>query len=98
MNRIENAEIERLKEKKEALIYEFVGRCEEINDQISRLRKEVDQVFLDEALSRVKANQHRVDDIKSGKVEPTQCFTCACCRRSKVLTGAIKLSQMINQK
>ena len=36
---IEKAEIERLKEKKEALIYEFVGRCEEINDQISRLRK-----------------------------------------------------------
>lgn len=59
---------------------------------------EVDQVFLDDALDRVKANQHRVDDIKSGKVEPTQCFTCACCRRSKVLTGAIKLSQLINQK
>lgn len=59
---------------------------------------EVDQVFLDDALDRVKVNQHRVDDIKSGKVEPTQCFTCACCRKSKVLTGAIKLSQLINQK
>ena len=59
---------------------------------------EIDQVFLDDALERVKSNQRRIVDIKAGKVEPTQCYTCSCCRRSKVLTGTIMLSQLINQK
>lgn len=59
---------------------------------------EVDQVYLDEAMRIVRSNAPRIADIKKGIVEPTQCFTCPCCRKSKVLTGAIKLSQMINQK
>ena len=59
---------------------------------------EVDQIYLDEAMSLVLSNTPRIADIKSGKVEPTQCFNCPCCRKDKVLTGAIKLSQLINQK
>ena len=59
---------------------------------------EVDQVFLDEAMSIVRADAPRIDEIKKGIVEPTQCYTCPCCRRDKVLTGAIKLSQLMNQK
>ena len=59
---------------------------------------EVDQIFLDEAMSIVRSNAPRIADIKKGIVQPTQCFTCPCCRRDKVLTGAIKLSQIFNQK
>lgn len=59
---------------------------------------EVDQIYLDEAMSIVHANAPRIADIKKGIEEPTQCFTCPCCRKDKVLTGAIKLSEMINQR
>ena len=59
---------------------------------------EVDQVYLDEAMRIVRSNAPRIADIKKGIVEPTQCYTCPCCRRDKVLTGAIKLSQIFNQK
>ena len=59
---------------------------------------EIDQVYLDDALRRVRDNQQRAVDVRSGIVEPTQCYTCPCCRRDKVLTGAIKLSQIFNQK
>jgi hypothetical protein len=59
---------------------------------------EVDQIYLDEAMSVVRSNSPRIADIKSGKELPTQCFVCPCCRKDKVLTGAIKLSEMINQR
>jgi len=59
---------------------------------------EVDQVYLDEAMDIVRSNAPRIANIKQGIEEPTQCYTCPCCRRDKVLTGAIKLSQMFNQK
>lgn len=59
---------------------------------------EVDQVYLDEAMSIVRNNAPRIADIKKGIEEPTQCFTCPCCRKDKVLTGAIRLSQMFNQR
>jgi hypothetical protein len=59
---------------------------------------EVDQVYLDEAMNLVRNNAPRIADIKKGLIEPTQCFTCPCCRKDKVLTGAIKLSQLYNQK
>lgn len=59
---------------------------------------EVDQVYLDEAMRMVRSNAPRIADIKKGILEPTQCYTCPCCRKSKVLTHAIKLSQMLNQK
>lgn len=59
---------------------------------------EVDQVYLDEAMDIVRYNTPRIADIKKGIIEPTQCHICPCCRKDKVLTGAIKLSQMLNQK
>ena len=59
---------------------------------------EIDQVYLDEAMSLVRANAPRIDAIKQGIEIPTQCNICPCCRKSKVLTGAIKLSQLNNQK
>lgn len=59
---------------------------------------EVDQIYLDEAMRIVRSNAPRIADIKKGVEEPTQCYTCPCCRKDKVLTGAIKLSQLLNQK
>lgn len=59
---------------------------------------EVDQVFLDEALTRVKADIPRYAGLKTGKIEPTQCHVCPCCRKDKILTGTKMLSQLINQK
>lgn len=59
---------------------------------------EVDQVYLDEALARVKADIPRYTGLKAGVIEPTQCHVCPCCRRDKVLMGTIMLSQIMNQK
>lgn len=59
---------------------------------------EVDQVYLDEAMNLVRYNAPRIDLIKQGIEEPTECGICPCCRSHKVLTGAIKLSQLNNQK
>lgn len=59
---------------------------------------EIDQVYLDEAMALVRTNAPRIDAIKHGLEIPTQCYICPCCRKSKVLTGAIKLSQLNNQK
>lgn len=59
---------------------------------------EVDQVFLDEAMNIVRYNAPRIDFIKKGMVEPTQCFTCPCCRKSKVLMKPTLLSMMFSQK
>ena len=59
---------------------------------------EVDQVYLDEAMSIIRNNTPRIVDLKRGIIEPTQCYTCPCCRKDKVLTGTIRLSQMFNQR
>ena len=59
---------------------------------------EVDQVFLDEAMARVKANIPRYTGLKTGVIEPSQCHVCPYCRRDKVLMNPIMLSQIMNQK
>ena len=59
---------------------------------------EVDQVYLDEALTRVKANIPRYAGLKAGKIEPTQCHVCPYCRKDKVLLEPIKLSMLANRK
>lgn len=59
---------------------------------------EVDQIYLDEAMSVVKNNQHRINDIKHGLAVPERCGACGCCRKNKVLLNPIKLSMIANQK
>ena len=46
---------------------------------------EVDQVYLDDALARVKSNAPHVADVKMGLSEPEKCGICGCCRKNKVL-------------
>lgn len=52
---------------------------------------EIDQVFLDDALKRVKANIPRIIEVKNG-AEPIRCGKCPCCRQNKVLLEPIPLS------
>lgn len=59
---------------------------------------EVDQVYLDEAMSIIRNDTPRIVEIKKGNEEPTQCNICPCCRKEKVLTGTVLLSQMFNQR
>ena len=59
---------------------------------------EVDQVYLDDALARVKRETPLVADIKSGLSDPEKCGVCGCCRRNKILLEPIKLSMLANQK
>ena len=59
---------------------------------------EVDQVYLDDALARVKRETPQVADIKMGLTEPEKCGICGCCRKNKVLLEPIKLSMLANQK
>ena len=59
---------------------------------------EVDQIYLDDALDRVKREAPLVADIKSGLTDPEKCGVCGCCRRNKVLLEPIKLSMLANRK
>lgn len=59
---------------------------------------EVDQVYLDDALNRVKRESPIVSDLKLGLSEPEKCGICGCCRKNKVLLEPIKLSMLANQK
>lgn len=59
---------------------------------------EVDQVYLDDALNRVKRESPLVSDLKLGLSEPEKCGICGCCRKNKVLLEPIKLSMLANQK
>lgn len=59
---------------------------------------EVDQVYLDDALNRVKRESPLVSDLKLGLSEPEKCGICGCCRKNKVLLEPIKLSMLANRK
>ena len=59
---------------------------------------EVDQIYLDEAMKIVKADQGVIRDIKQGLLVPERCGQCGCCRKNKVLLEPIKLSMLANRK
>jgi hypothetical protein len=59
---------------------------------------EVDQIYLDEAMKIVKADQGVIRDIKQGLLNPERCGQCGCCRKNKVLLEPIKLSMLANRK
>lgn len=59
---------------------------------------QVDQVYLDDALDRVKSNAPHVADVKMGLSEPEKCGICGCCRKNKVLLEPIMLSMLANRK
>ena len=59
---------------------------------------EIDQVYLDDAMNRVKTGQERVWDIKHGFCLPDKCGVCGCCRQNKVLLEPIMLSMIANRK
>jgi hypothetical protein len=55
------------------------------------------QQNLDETLSLVFTNISRINDLKTGKAEPTRCERCDYCKRTKVLTKAVHYSELIGQ-
>ena len=53
---------------------------------------QIDQERLDAELGWLEQAMPRYDAIKAGIIEPERCGHCAYCRETKVLTGAIALS------
>lgn len=56
---------------------------------------QVTQSYLDDALGMVEANIQRVLDVKNGLYKPIHCGECACCRRAKMLTRPIGISDLV---
>lgn len=54
---------------------------------------QIEQERLDAELDWLEHAMPRYDAIKSGIIEPERCEHCAYCRETKVLTGAISLSE-----
>lgn len=55
----------------------------------------VDQEIMDAELEWLRNVMPRFDAIKSGIIEPERCEHCAYCRGSRVLTGAVDLSELM---
>lgn len=55
----------------------------------------VSDVYLNEALSNVELNMPHVLNVKYGREEPTRCRKCAYCKKTKVLTAPIELSDLM---
>lgn len=53
------------------------------------------QKELDDTLSMVVTNVNRINDLKTGKVDPTRCENCDFCRSTKILTHPIHHSELI---
>ena len=54
----------------------------------------VTQNFLDEALELVRSNMPRILQVKEDGAEPDRCELCDCCRRNRVLTAPISISEL----
>lgn len=50
--------------------------------------------YLAEALNMVQMNMSRVLMVKSGKAEPDRCELCDCCRKNRVLTRPISITDL----
>lgn len=53
---------------------------------------ELDQIYLDSALTEIEANIGYYDLIRKGKVEPQRCGKCAYCRATKKVAAPVKAS------
>ena len=54
----------------------------------------IPQDRLDWCLNEVKANIHRIVEIKQGKIEPERCEHCTYCKQTKILTEIIDYTQL----
>ena len=50
--------------------------------------------YLAEALNMVQMNMSRVLMVKSGEAEPDRCELCDCCRKNRVLTRPISITDL----
>lgn len=50
--------------------------------------------YLAEALNMVQMNMARVLQVKSGEAEPDRCELCDCCRKNRVLTRPISITDL----
>ena len=50
--------------------------------------------YLAEALNMVQMNMSRVLKVKSGEAEPDRCELCDCCRKNRVLTRPISITDL----
>ena len=50
--------------------------------------------YLAEALNMVQMNMSRVLQVKSGDAEPDRCELCDCCRKNRVLTRPISITDL----
>lgn len=50
--------------------------------------------YLAEALNMVQMNMSRVLQVKSGEAEPDRCELCDCCRKNRVLTRPISITDL----
>lgn len=50
--------------------------------------------YLKEAMSVVEANLPRILRVKNGEAEPDRCELCDCCRRNRVLTKPISITDL----
>lgn len=50
--------------------------------------------YLAEALNMVQMNMPRVLLVKSGKAEPDKCELCDCCRKNRVLTRPVSITDL----
>lgn len=57
----------------------------------------IDQMTLDHALNFVEMNMTSVLMVKNGEVEPVRCNKCDYCKRTKKLTGAISMQDLIEE-
>ena len=55
----------------------------------------VNNVYLDEALNKVRSSAKRIADLKAGKVQPERCECCDYCRETKVLKGPIGIQDLV---
>lgn len=58
---------------------------------------QIDQEYLDRALSVVKELSPRYHLIKKGLVEPCSCGKCPCCRKNKKIEGVISYKELFNK-
>lgn len=54
----------------------------------------VTQNYLNEALGMVRSNMPRIMQVKYHGSEPDRCELCDCCRRNRVLTAPISISEL----
>lgn len=57
----------------------------------------IDQMTLDHALNSIEMNMASVLAVKNGEAEPIRCEKCDYCKRTKKLTGAIAMEDLINE-